>query len=672
MSSRIPSDLLLASPEEAADKLATYMVLSRQAGGFTKSAAPWYEDVGNSVSDFWAKNVAGPAQSFGETAGGTFSEYWDKYVDSITGGGGPAAQTLALAGTGAGIGGIYGLVSELARNKKERRWENPLLYAGLGGAIGGGAGLAYHNIPGLRDTVDETVNSLRGEKRPPPSEVDVATAVSTPEAHRTPEQQRIVNDVDEAKTTANQELARGVATLGTDPNASVAVLVAALTGEPSPEALQNSPYLSAIAGTGAGIAVSKAVTSARGLRQLTGEPGKPSMADRAFGGVPSVEILQRYLGSSGGINLDDATVIKIQNELRDYANSWAGRTRGRLPRPAGGMPTVWHHPESGNVTLDKPSRADRAARDVKPWRLESGGFVPGQQKIHDPGSIAPQLVEAYKLEKKVAEELAAAIKATGAERKDALALLLKSPKLQNSGTRIQLSLEMHPDTGNWTIAAPGHEAVARLAGEDAPPRVPISAPAAGVLEEAASPESIMRAFGINADPAGKIHTALTFANSQMAKPGVATSPAEVAQVRADLNKSLAGSQSSRRFPLEAQLSDGRWTIVETIKPVLKLRNPFGGRFGVQLPFHLGAPSSRPYHTIRGSRLQRAPGARVMPHVLPAVGGIWGGYHAADRARHRAAERAAIRAVGGGGGGNDIWDKIIELGREADKPRQRGQ
>ena len=85
MSSRIPSDLLLASPEEAADKLATYMVLSRQAGGFTKVAAPWYEDVGSSVSDFWTKNIADPARSLGETAGDTFSEYWDKYVDSITG-----------------------------------------------------------------------------------------------------------------------------------------------------------------------------------------------------------------------------------------------------------------------------------------------------------------------------------------------------------------------------------------------------------------------------------------------------------------------------------------------------------------------------------------------------------------------------------------------------------
>ena len=244
MSSRIPRDILLASPEEAADKLATYMVFSRQAGGFTKVAeTPWYENVGNSVSDFWDKNIANPARSLGETAGSTFSEYWDKYVDSITGGSGPGAQTLALAGTGAGLGGIYGLVSELARKKKERRWSNPLLYAGLGGAMGGGAGLAYHNIPGLKGTVDDTVRGLTGKELPPPTQEEVATAVATPPYNRTARQNDIADEVAAETDRHRQAIGRGISTVVTDPRALASLSITLATGEPTPELIREYPYL---------------------------------------------------------------------------------------------------------------------------------------------------------------------------------------------------------------------------------------------------------------------------------------------------------------------------------------------------------------------------------------------------------------------------------------------
>ena len=680
MSSRIPRDLLLASPEEAADKLATYMVFSRQAGGFTKVAeTPWYENVGNAASDFWDKNIADPARSLGETAGSTFSEYWDKYVDSITGGSGPGAQTLALAGTGAGLGGIYGLVSELARKKKERRWSNPLLYAGLGGAMGGGAGLAYHNIPGLKGTVDDTVRGLTGKELPPPTEEEAATAVATPPDHRTRKQQDIADAVAADTELTRQEIGRGMTVVGTDPRALTALGWRMATGEPTPEFIREYPYLGAIMGTTAGKALSMALTSAHGLA--------PTGDDWSVAGVPSHKTLQKHLGSVGGFQLTDDMITGIRNELTDYAGSLKGKTKGRLPAMlGGGMPNIWLSEDGSRIQRKKPSRAERAKVPVPPWQLDSPGFTPGQQKMRPEISVAAQLKRAYNLDETVANKLAKALHATGPQDQRALDILLSEPLKQRqiktapgrhppANSEIKLEIRRHPDTGNLMITDPKAEFFAAILDAPEPTRVEISGRMPGEVGAPVTAEDIQRTFGMGSTSAEVIERALLNANKEMAKPGVADNPGAVERIRNDLNKKLAKSRSSRRFPLEATLVDGRtdrWTIVETVKPVLRMRSPFGDG-GLQLPFHRTAPSTRSWHKLRGGRIQKIPKVRLLPRAAPIGLGIIGGYQDLSRARQRAAERAAIKArAGTKTDGQSIFDLFRGIGQEADRPRQEGR
>ena len=121
-----PTELLTGNLDTAVVKLAEYATVSRQVGGFTKTA-----------EDFPAPGL---------------ESMWADYKGALGGGG--TGQLAALAGTGAAVGGLYGILRELTKKKKSRRVSNVLWTALLGGTAAGGGGLAYQNLPMVKDLVD--------------------------------------------------------------------------------------------------------------------------------------------------------------------------------------------------------------------------------------------------------------------------------------------------------------------------------------------------------------------------------------------------------------------------------------------------------------------------------------------------------------------------------------
>jgi hypothetical protein len=131
----VPNDLILSSPEEAAEKLACYALISRRSGGLVKDAG---------VGEWWSKSVQP-----------VISDYWGKYKNALSGGSGQGAQLATLAGTGAAAFGTLGLIREMTREKKRRNVMNAFYPAMMGGLAGLGGGLAWQNLPGLRKGVSD-------------------------------------------------------------------------------------------------------------------------------------------------------------------------------------------------------------------------------------------------------------------------------------------------------------------------------------------------------------------------------------------------------------------------------------------------------------------------------------------------------------------------------------
>ena len=134
----VPTDLLLSSPEEAAEKLACYTLISQRSGGLVKDAG---------LSDWWSKSVQP-----------VVSDYWSRYKNALSGGAGQGTQLATLAGTGAAGFGLLGLIREATREKKRRNLMNAFYPAIMGGLAGLGGGVAWQNLPQLREGVRDLFN----------------------------------------------------------------------------------------------------------------------------------------------------------------------------------------------------------------------------------------------------------------------------------------------------------------------------------------------------------------------------------------------------------------------------------------------------------------------------------------------------------------------------------
>lgn len=69
----------------------------------------------------------------------TLRGYGNQYIDSLKN-----LDPLTLSATGAGLGGLYGLISERQKEEKDRDYANALLPAAALAGVGGLGGLAYH------------------------------------------------------------------------------------------------------------------------------------------------------------------------------------------------------------------------------------------------------------------------------------------------------------------------------------------------------------------------------------------------------------------------------------------------------------------------------------------------------------------------------------------------
>jgi hypothetical protein len=134
----VPTDLILSSPEEAAEKLACYKLISQRSGGLVKDAG---------LSDWWSKSVQP-----------VVSDYWSRYKNALSGGAGQGTQLATLAGTGAAGFGLLGLLREATREKKRRNLMNAFYPAIMGGLAGLGGGMAWQNLPQLREGVSDLFN----------------------------------------------------------------------------------------------------------------------------------------------------------------------------------------------------------------------------------------------------------------------------------------------------------------------------------------------------------------------------------------------------------------------------------------------------------------------------------------------------------------------------------
>lgn len=602
MTSRIPKDLLLSSPEEAAAKIATYMVLSRQVDGFLKSAddSPWYEDVGSSISDFWQRNVADPVRGLGASAGDTFSEYWDKYVDSVTGARGPDAQTLSWAGTGAGLGGIYGLVNELSKKRKQRSWENPLLYAGLGGALGGGAGLAYQHIPGVRDTVSNVRDAINPQpemtnqqKREAIEHVDkVKTKERTgdysgpPLRPYTARELEAYNDFLAQQGVEQQELMRAL--IGSlDPRTQAHLMFRSVFGIPMPEWLSET----GIPGTDG----FNPLGTAHGLGLGLG--GRAAMQKIKGARIPSIEDIQVHLNEIGGQGVTESQASSIRQELIKYKN----KLTSRLPLPFSGRGKLG----PGRMFLNMETGKAQSTRPPLTPQYSESARTPAPQSSPPkmPGGVALDLTNKFHqlgLDRKQANQLVKDLEATGGDFKrvrelvEGLRVKTRVPDILGGTTKKPFKVEKMP---NGSIYIREKNPVAGIT-RPQPTAEIFNAPGAAEYLERPGPDvelAIQERFNLNPASTSGVIEKIHSANARLAKlsqlgrlSGSAIDT-EVAKVNSQLSEFK--SQRGYQLVVEYDKAANQWNIKENV--------PSRSR-GWKLPWTRGRYESR---VPRGSAIK---------------------------------------------------------------------
>ena len=322
----VPTDLLLSSPEEAAEKLACYKLISQRSGGLVKDAglAEWWKATTDSTGD-WLKSTTDSAGDWWKTtASPVVSDYWSKYKNALSGGAGQGAQLATLAGTGAAGFGLLGLIREAAREKKRRNLMNAFYPAIMGGLAGLGGGMAWQNLPQLREGINDLLNP-----KPEPAEMQspAAAAMATLPG---------LSMFERGRRAYREDGAAGLADTLLDPKEW-------LTGGTEPSTFPGGSIGAGGALTAGGLLTP---TALKALRRTNWDAG---------------------ITSGGKLNIDPQQRNMLEDWLNKNIKSPAGTTRaGRQAlrhglrwqaSPVAGRPGGWVTPSSMAQSITRPSLA---------------------------------------------------------------------------------------------------------------------------------------------------------------------------------------------------------------------------------------------------------------------------------------------------------------------------